>query len=137
MNTNPDEATTAIYKKEMVNALEAYMGNVTAAAQKVGITPRTHYRWLKDDPEYADATENMKDISYRRVKDSLIEKALSKIEKGDTAVLMKMLGIYLKKLPEEMERASRINNVPLIRARIKYIDTREEAEEIMRRNGSM
>jgi hypothetical protein len=130
----PDEIT-AIHKKEMVNALEANMGNITAAAQKVGITPRTHYRWLKEDPEYADATENMKDISYRRVKDSLIEKALKKIDEGDTPMLMKMLSIYLKKLPDEMERAARINNVPLVRARIKYIDTREEAEEIMRRRG--
>lgn len=135
MNTNPDEAVTAIHKKEMINALEENMGNVTAAAKKVGITPRTHYRWLKEDDEYADATENMKDISYRRVKDSLIEKALKKIDEGDTPMLMKMLSIYLKKLPEEMERAARINNVPLVRARIKYIDTREEAEEIMRRRG--
>jgi|SRR6185312_3982110 len=106
------EEVTAIHKKEMINALEANMGNVTAAAQVVGITPRTHYIWLKQDDEYADAAENMKDICYRRVKDSLIEKALSKIEKGDTAVLMKMLSIYLKKLPDEMERAARINNVP-------------------------
>jgi len=134
MSMTPDEIT-AIHKKEMVNALEANMGNITAAAQKVGITPRTHYRWLKEDPEYADATENMKDISYRRVKDSLIEKALKKIDEGDTPMLMKMLSIYLKKLPDEMERAARINNVPLVRARIKYIDTREEAEEIMRRRG--
>lgn len=137
MNTNPDEAVTAIHKKEMINALEESMGNVTAATKKVGITPRTHYRWLKEDDEYADATENMKDISYRRVKDSLIEKALKKIEEGDTPMLMKMLSIYLKKLPEEMERAARINHVPSVRARIKYIDTREEAEESMRRRGPM
>jgi len=136
MGLNSD-AATAIQKKEMINALEESMGNVTAAAKKVGITPRTHYRWLKEDEEYADATENMKDISYRRVKDSLIEKALSKIEKGDTAVLMKMLSIYLKKLPDEMERLAHINNVPMLRAKIKYIENREEAEEIMRRNGQM
>ena len=131
------EAVTAIKKKEMINALENSFGNVTAAAKKVGITPRTHYTWLKEDDEYADAAENMKDISYRRVKDSLVEKALNMVEKGDTTVLLKMLSIYLKKLPEEMERAARINNVPLVRARIKYVDTREEAEEIMRKHGSM
>ena len=131
------EAVTAIKKKEMINALEDNFGNVTAAAKAVGITPRTHYTWLKEDDEYADATENMKDISYRRVQDSLIEKALSKIEKGDTKVLLKMLSIYLKRLPEEMERAARINNVPLIRAKINYVDTREEAEEIMKRQGKM
>ena len=131
------EEETAIHKKEMINALEANLGSVTAAAQQVGITPRTHYRWLKEDDEYADAAESMKDICFRRVKESLIEKALSKIEKGDNAILMKMLSIYLKKLPEDMEKAARINNVPLIRPRIKYVDTREEAEEIMKKKGLM
>jgi hypothetical protein len=134
MGTN-SEAVTAIQKKEMINALEVNFGNVTAAAKVVKITPRTHYRWLKEDPEYADAAENMKDISYRRVKDSLVEKALSMVEKGDTTVLLKMLSIYLKKLPEEMERAARINNVPLVRARIKYIDTREEAMQLLKDRG--
>lgn len=134
MGTN-SEAVTAIKKKEMINALENSFGNVTAAAKAVGITPRTHYTWLKEDDEYADAAENMRDISYRRVKDSLVEKALSEIEKGDTTVLLKMLGIYLKKLPEEMERVARINNVPLVRARIKYIDTREEAMQLLKSRG--
>jgi len=131
------EELTAIHKKEMINALEVYFGNVTDAARKVGITPRTHYRWLKEDDEYADAAENMRDLCYRKVKDNLIAKALTRIEKGDKAVLMKMLGIYLKKLPEEMERAARINNVPLIRPTIKYVNTREEAEEIRRKRGGM
>jgi|SRR6185312_6794750 len=134
MGTN-SEAVTAIKKKEMINALENSFGNVTEAAKKVGITPRTHYTWLKEDDEYADAAENMKDISYRRVKDSLVEKALSKIENGDTTVLLKMLSIYLKKLPEEMERVARINNVPLIRAKINYVDTREEAMQLLKDRG--
>lgn len=131
------EDVTAIHKREMINALEVNLGNVTAATKEVGITPRTHYRWLKEDEEYADATENMKDICYRRLKEGLIDMALKKIEKGNTAVLMKMLGIYLKKLPDDMERVSRINNVPLIRPRIKYVHTREEADEITKREGPM
>ena len=130
------EELTAIRKKEMINALEANFGNVTDATKTVGITPRTHYRWLKEDEEYADAAENMRDLCFRKVKDNLVAKALSKIEKGDSAVLMKMLGIYLKKLPDEMERASYQNNVRL-RANIKYVKTREEAEEIMRKRGGM
>jgi len=30
-------------------------GTVTHAAARVGIAPVTHYRWLKDDPEYVAA----------------------------------------------------------------------------------
>lgn len=135
MGTNSEQAT-AIQKKEMINALEANFGNVTQAAKAVGITPRTHYRWLKEDEEYADAAENMRDICYRRVKDNLLEKALDKIEKGDTAILSKMLSIYLKKLPEEMDRASRQNNVRLV-PKIRYVETREQAEQIMRERGEL
>lgn len=131
------EEDTAASKKGMINALEVHLGNVTAAAQALGITPRTHYRWLKEDGEYADAAEGMRDICYRRVKDRLIEKALKKIDKGDSAVLIKMLSIFLKKLPEEMDRLAMFNRVPLIRPVINYVDTREQAEEIMRSRGEM
>ena len=127
---------TAVQKKEMIDALESNFGNVTIAARVVGITPRTHYRWLKEDDAYSTEAENIKDICYRKIKDGLIQKALMKIEKGSTRVLLKMLGIFLKKMPEEMERASRINNVRLV-PKIKYVTTREEAQEIMRSRGEM
>jgi hypothetical protein len=135
MNQHSPEKT-AMLKTTMIDALEANFGNVTVAARVVGISPRTHYRWLKEDNEYADDAENIKDICYRKITDGLIQKALMKIEKGNTSILNKMLGIFLKKLPEEMDRASRLNNVRLT-ASMKYIDTREEAEEMMRREGKM
>ncbi len=130
------EMQTAAQKKEMINALEANFGNVTASTKVVGITPRTHYRWLKEDPEYASAAENMRDLCYRKVKDNLLEQALKKIGSGDTSVLNKMLSIYFKNLPDEMRSASSFNNVP-IRVGVKYIKTREEAEEMMRNDGRM
>jgi hypothetical protein len=106
------ETATAIQKKKMLDALEANFGNISRAAKLVKMDTRTHYRWLREDPEYGELAENMRDLCYRRVKDNLLENALKKIEKGDSAVLNKMLGIYFKKLPEEMERASHFNNVP-------------------------
>jgi predicted transcriptional regulator len=134
--TKNSPVETAVQKKEMIDALESNFGNVTIAARVVGITPRTHYRWLKEDDAYSTEAENIKDICYRKIKDGLIQKALMKIEKGSTRVLLKMLGIFLKKMPEEMERASRINNVRLV-PKIKYVATREEAQEIMRSRGEM
>lgn len=118
----------------MINALEANFGNVTAAAKVVKITPRTHYRWLKEDTEYAEEAENMKDISFRRIKDNLLEKALKMIDNGDSGVLGKMIAVYFKNIPQEMLVASRYNNVRL-QARIKYIDTREQAMESLKNRG--
>jgi hypothetical protein len=125
-------AEMAMLKTKMIDALESNFGNVTIAARVAGIAPRTHYRWLKEDAGYADEAENIRDISYRRIKDGLVQKALMKIEKGNSSVLNKMLGIFLKMLPEEMDRLSTKNNVRLL-PKIHYIDTREQAQEIERR----
>jgi hypothetical protein len=46
-------------------------------------------------------------------------------------VLNQMMRIFLKDLPEEMKKLSRMNNIPLT-ARIRYVDTREEAAEIVK-----
>jgi hypothetical protein len=127
MGKNNAQATAA-YKKEMINALEANFGNVTAAAKTVGITPRMHYLWLKSDDEYAYAAENMKDLCFRRVKDNLLENALKKIESGDSSVLNKMLGIYFKNLPEEMNNVSGLNNVEIV-TKTKYIRAEEGTGE--------
>jgi hypothetical protein len=135
MNQHTPEETLVL-KTAMIDALESNFGNVTFAARQVGISPRTHYRWMKEDDEYADESENIKDICYRKIKDGLIHKALMKIEKGNTSTLNKMLGIFLKKMPEEMDRASRINNVRLL-PKINYVKSREEAQEIMRSRGEM
>jgi len=107
-NSSP---ATAIRKEAMIKALEANYGNVSVAAKAVNIYASTHYRWLTEDHEYAQKAENMRDICFRKAKDSLLETAFKKIEQGDSAVLNQLLRIYLKKLPEEMEKVSHYNNV--------------------------
>ncbi len=116
---------TALQKKKMIDALEANFGSVTKAAIEVKITPRTHYRWLKEDREYAEQTEDMRDISFRKIKDTLFQKALTMIDKGDASVLNKMLTIYFKNIPEEMKIAARNHNV-LPRVAIKWVSTPQD-----------
>ncbi len=123
-------------KSVMINALEAHYGNVRKAAKIAGICTQTHYRWRKEDRDYERKTDNLRDIGFRDMKENLIEQGLKMVAKGNAAVLMKMMGIFLKDLPEEMKTISRCNNIPLL-PKIRYIDTREQAEEIMRRQGEM
>lgn len=108
-------------KEKMIIALEANRGNVTRAAKLAGITPQTHYRWRKEDERYESRTDSMKDICYRDIKENLIDRGLKMVEKGNVSVLIKMLGIFLKDLPEEMKILNRCNNVPM-RASIRYVD---------------
>ena len=49
-------------KKQMLEALERSLGIVTTACNAAGIGRTTHYRWMKDDPEYKQA---VKDIDNR------------------------------------------------------------------------
>ncbi len=52
-----------IKKDAMLQALTASLGNVTEAAEKIGMNRKTHYEWLKDDPEYAAAVASLKNVA--------------------------------------------------------------------------
>ena len=39
-------------KKALVQALEKSLGVVSTACKAAGISRDTHYRWLKEDPDY-------------------------------------------------------------------------------------
>jgi hypothetical protein len=50
-------------KEAMIAALEQTLGVVTGACKRVGITRNTHYRWLKDDPKYAEAVAEVEEMA--------------------------------------------------------------------------
>jgi len=49
-------------KKAMLEALEKSMGIVTTASKAVGIDRQTHYNWMKEDEQYAEAVSSLEDI---------------------------------------------------------------------------
>lgn len=48
-----------INKKAMIEALQKSLGVVKTACEVVGISRQTHYRWLEEDPDYKQATEDI------------------------------------------------------------------------------
>jgi hypothetical protein len=116
------EEVTARKKELMLLALEANFGNVWKAAKMIKIANSTHYRWMKEDRDYASKAEVLKDIGYRDLRDDLLDKAMKQVEKGNVQVLNKMLGIFCKDLPEEMKMLRLNNDIPL-RATVKFINT--------------
>ena len=133
---------TVRQKQAMIDAIEANFGNITKAAKAAGINVRTHNRWRKEDNEYDTLFMSIKDISYGKLKDSLLEEAMKRIKKGDSAVLNQMLRLFYKNLQEDMSKAAFFNNVP-IRAKVKFVNTPvnwnleevKKAHEEMRREG--
>jgi len=48
-------STNSSRKKDLLDALERSLGIVSTACEKVGVDRKTHYNWMKDDPEYKEA----------------------------------------------------------------------------------
>jgi len=118
-------------KEAMIDALETHYGSIKDAAKAVEISARTHFRWMKEDEDYERKANMSKDVGYRNLKDNIMEIALKKAEKGNVAVINQLIRTFLKYMPDEMKDLNRSNNVPF-RAKISYVSTREEAEEIMK-----
>jgi hypothetical protein len=54
---------TEQHKKAMLDALEKSLGVVTAACKTVGVGRTTHYLWMRQDPEYKAAVEELSDVA--------------------------------------------------------------------------
>jgi len=50
-------------KKALLAALEKSLGVVTTACRAAGVNRDTHYRWLKEDPEYAEQVASLADMA--------------------------------------------------------------------------
>jgi len=74
-------ARTAHNKKKFLEALGQCLGIVSDASINTGVGRRTHYTWLKEDPEYRAAVE---DITERTI-DHVEGKLYQLINKGDVA----------------------------------------------------
>lgn len=75
-------------KKVLLEALEKSLGIVTTACKAVNLDRVTHYRYLNDDPEYAQAVKDIENVAL----DFAESKLHKQIDKGDTTACI----FYLK-----------------------------------------
>jgi hypothetical protein len=68
-NMMPGTSSRAMSKIAMLEALRVHRGLVTYAAKAAKIARCLHYKWLKNDPEYADAVANLKNFVLDEVED--------------------------------------------------------------------
>ena len=78
-------------KKAMIEALEKSLGIVTTACKTVSISRDTHYRWLKDDPEYKKAVDDIENIALDFA-ESQLHKQIQKGEVTSTIFFLKTKG---------------------------------------------
>ena len=54
---------TDTQKKAMIEAMSKTLGVVTTACKQVGISRETHYRWMREDTDYAAACNDTENIT--------------------------------------------------------------------------
>jgi len=87
------EIERARVKEAFLEALKKSMGIITAATEMVGVSRRTYYDWLRDDPEFKQAVEDNDD---RRL-DFVEGKLLKNIEGGDMSAIKYYLDTHGEK----------------------------------------
>ena len=75
---------TKQFKKRMVEAMKKTLGIVSSAEKIAGITRATHYDWMKKDPEYKAAIDDVAET----VIDFAESQLYQKIKHGDTPSLL-------------------------------------------------
>lgn len=60
-------------KKRLLAALEKHYGIVSPACKECNIARETHYRWLREDPEYKSAYEELENVSLDHTESKLKE----------------------------------------------------------------
>jgi hypothetical protein len=60
-------------KKAMLAALEATHGIVTQACDLANVSRTTHYEWLKIDPEYKQAVDDLQNVAIDFVENALFQ----------------------------------------------------------------
>lgn len=61
-------------KRAMLDALQKSLGIVSTACEKVGISRKTHYQWLKEDKEYRENVEDISEASIDFAESKLFER---------------------------------------------------------------
>jgi len=93
MSKNKIQRKTTPKKKAMIEALEKTLGVVTTACKIVEIDRGTHYKWLKEDEDYAEAVTDLDDL----VLDFAESQLHKKVKDGDTASILFLLKCKGKK----------------------------------------
>lgn len=84
MDNSTTQNKTAASKEAFLTQLEQSFGLVSTTCRKVGISRSTYYKWRKDDSQFADRADDIKELQ----KDAVEALILKKMKDGDTSMLI-------------------------------------------------
>ena len=75
-----DKKSKKARQRVWLGAFKANLFNVTEACNKIGIDRSTYYRWLENDPDFAQAVQDAREEKIDFIENQLLER----IAEGDT-----------------------------------------------------
>ncbi len=99
-------------KQAMLDALEKSLGVVTPACKVAGIHRTTHYDWLRNDPDYKAAVEELENVALDFA-ESHLHKQIKNGSTSATQFLLKTKGKprgYVEK--QEIQHSGNIGSLP-------------------------
>ena len=80
-------------KKALIESLEKSLGVVTTACKQVGVSRKTYYRYLNEDPEFRHEVEELQNVALDFAESQLHKQ----IQEGSTAATIFLLKTKGKK----------------------------------------
>lgn len=114
-------------KRALLTALKKNLGIITKSCQQVDIERQTHYRWLREDPEYKKEYEEIADIALDYAEGQLFKQ----IEEGEvtsTIFYLKCKGKsrgYIERTEVDQNNSGKLQ-IEILRADAKNTTTPEE-----------
>lgn len=113
-----------IKKKTLIEAYRKSFGNISVACRSIGIDRSTHYRWLKEDEQFAKAIEEIEpDEDLVDFAENALQK---KIQDGDTTAII----FTLKTKGKKRGYVERVENVEIEQPSIVEINPIDERSDI-------
>lgn len=114
-----------IHKRAMIEALEKSLGVVTTAAKQAGINRKTHYEWLKEDPDYKAQVEDVANIALDFA-ESQLHKQIQEGEVSSTIFFLKTKGKGRGYI--ERQEFAGVEGSPLVWKETKVYDSEQKAD---------
>jgi terminase small subunit-like protein len=117
-------------KQRAMLAAVAHCLSVTAACAQVGIARETHYQWVRQDPDYAEAVAEARQLGADWLEDVAIARATAGDKPSDVLLIFLLKAARPEKYRENQRRDERTDVSELLKAVLLELADRQQARDV-------
>ena len=117
-------------KQRAMLAAVAHCLSVTAACAQVGISRETHYQWVRQYPDYAEAVAEARQLGADWLEDVAIARATAGEKPSDVLLIFLLKAARPEKYREAQRRDERTDVSELLKAVLLELADRQQARDV-------